>query len=94
LIQELRNSNIFVRILRFHDAVENYTLKKACKHERYTLTLNIVDLKLRKEMVKWNKGSRLCTEESERCLMMLELMEIFMKDHELNVPLLVHTMRF
>jgi hypothetical protein len=34
LVQELRNNNIFVKILRLDDAGENYALKKACKHEK------------------------------------------------------------
>jgi hypothetical protein len=34
LIQEMRNDNIFVKILRLDDAGENYALEKACKHEK------------------------------------------------------------
>jgi hypothetical protein len=34
LIQELRNDNMFVKILRLDDAGENYALEKACKHEK------------------------------------------------------------
>jgi hypothetical protein len=34
LIQELRNDNIFVKLLRLDDAGENYALEKACKHEK------------------------------------------------------------
>jgi hypothetical protein len=57
LIQEFRNDNIFVKILRLDDAGENYALKKACKHEKLCIKFEC---------------SGHCTGEPEQCFMMLE----------------------
>jgi hypothetical protein len=46
--------------------------RKHASMKNYASSLNIVELELRKEMVKWNESFRRRTEESEQCLMMLE----------------------